>query len=420
MYLSKQVLKITMFIFLIFFTVSAYPQTDDNHRTDDMNFKIIIYGPSDEIFIWWGHAALIVEYEYTDYVYSRVFDWGIFSYEGDNFIKEFIYDRVQYLCRAGLLNIQSYIYEDRDITIYNLDLDRKGKETILSNVENNILPENRYYDYHEFRDNCSTRIRDILDLGTNGQFKAAFDSVTGRLTTRQHVRRFTWAKPFSDWALDFLMGRDLDQKISVWDEMFLPVEIARNIVDFSYIDDLGIERKLVSSVEIINSSKQRQPILNAAFVTWPFVLPFGLIIAAILFYIKNKEHKYKLTCRIILGLSQSLLGLILGALGCLLTIGLFFMNNDYIQQNINFLFVNPLLLIIFPLGIMAAINKPQKINPVKCLSIAWTCVFIACLVTVLLWLVPSFRQQNQSIVALILPISFALSCLPDKILRSLK
>jgi hypothetical protein len=299
--------------------------------------------------------------------------------------------------------------DDRDITIYTLNLERNAKELILCYVEDLVMPDNCYYDYHEFRNNCATGIRDILDLGVHGQLKAAFAGISGRLTIREHVRRFTWSHPFSDWFLGFLMGQDLDQPVTPWEEMFLPVEIARNIVDFKYIDDSGTERKLVSSVQVFNSSKSRQPVLNEPLHTWPFFLTAGLIIGALLFFLNARRNKHPRLCRIINGIIQSLLGLILSASGLVLFIGLFIMNNDYIKQNVNILFVNPLLFVIVPLGILSAIGKPFRINLDRCLRIIWTCVFIAGSFTVFIKALPFFYQQNQSVQGLVLPVAFALS-----------
>jgi hypothetical protein len=154
---------------------------------DDLVFKVAVFGPADEIFIWWGHAALIVEN--TRWNYSRVFDWGIFSYPGDNFLLDFLHNRVQYQCTAGYSDIQTYINEDRDIALYTLDLEREAKNRMLDYAENKTLPENCYYDYHEFRDNCSTGVRDILDLGLGGQLRDAFAAAPGRMSLRRHVRR---------------------------------------------------------------------------------------------------------------------------------------------------------------------------------------------------------------------------------------
>jgi len=383
---------------------------------DDLVFKIAIIGPSDEIFIWWGHAALIVEN--TRWNFSRVFDWGIFTYPSDDFLKDFLNEQVRYKCATGGLYLDEYIDEDRDITVYTLNLDSKAKKIILDYAENNILPENCYYDYHEFRDNCATRIRDIIDMGIDGQFKAAFGNVPGRFSLRQHIQRYTWFRPVSDWFLGFLMGQDLDKKITPWDEMFLPVEIARNIVDFTYTDSGGAERKLVNSVQIFNSSKNRQPILNEPLTTWPFALTAGLIASALIFFIKSIRKKHPRLSRILLGISHSLLGLFLGGCGCVLAFG-FFMNNDYFKQNANILFVNPLLLAIVPLGILYAANKQFRLNPGKCLRVLWTYVFIAVSITVLARALPFFYQQNQSVQGIVLPLALALSGIPRQ-MRKLK
>jgi len=213
------------------------------------------------------------------------------------------------------------------------------------------------------------------------------------------------------------MGRDLDRQITAWDEMFLPVEIARNIADFKYLDDYGAERRLVSFTEISNSSKDRTPVLNRDLVTWPFFLTIGLICAALLLFLDSRRKKY-LRLRVLWGPIQSILGLILGLSGCVLTLGLFFMNNDYIQQNINIFFVNPLLLLIVPLGILCAINNSFLLNTEKCLRVLWSYVFIAGSITMLINILPFLNQQNQSVYGLILPIAFALSGITEKIKRS--
>jgi hypothetical protein len=391
----------------------VFGQNNDPTHPDNLLFKIVIYGPSDDIFIWWGHAALIVEY--TMWGFSRVFDWGVFSYPSygtpnEDFLKDFLNEEVNYKCTSSIESMESYIEEDRDITIYTLNLDSKAKEIILAYANDIVHPDKCYYDYHELRDNCSTRIRDIIDMGTEGKFKAAFDASPGRLSYRQHIRRYTWDKPFSDWFLDFLMGQNLDEKITPWEEMFLPVEVARYIDEFSYTDDTGITRKLVSNIQIINSSKSRQPILNEPITTWPFALAFGLLIATLLFFVVLLGKKFPRSGRIIWGSLQSIFGLFLGCSGYVLVFG-FSMNNDYIQQNANMLFITPPLFVMLPLGILYAANI-WFANIDKCLRIIWTYIFLACALTVLLRLLPFYYQQNQSVQAVILPISFVLSYVP--------
>jgi hypothetical protein len=406
-------------IILIFVLGNIYAQDDPKRYPEDyLLFKIAVIGPSDQIFIWWGHAALIVEY--TQWNFSRVYDWGIFTYPSDSFLKDFIGEKIRYKCTWDVLDLKPYLNEDRDIIVYTLNLDREAKQTILAYADNNVLPDNCYYDYNEFSENCATRIRDIIDMGTGGRLKAAFLKAPGRFSIRQHVRRYTWLRPFSDWFLGFMMGQNFDEKITVWEEMFLPVEIARNIIDFTYTDDSGVERKLVTSAEVINASKNRPPILNEPLTTWPFALTVGLIAAALLFFIKKLGKTQPRAARILLGSGQGLLGLLFGGSGCVLVFGMFFMSNDYFRQNINLLFVNPLLLLITPLGMMVALDKSSRLNPERCLRIIWTCVFIACGFTVLLRALPFFFQQNQSVQGIILPVAFVLGYVPEKAYKKIR
>ena len=405
-----------IFILSLFLALTQASAREDDEQFDDLLLKFAVFGPSDEIFIWWGHAALIVENTKDNFSYA--YDWGIFSYPSDNFIKDFTKGQVQYKFTRGPNNMYDYIREDRDIIIYTLNLDREAKKTILAYADNRALPENRFYDYHEFRDNCSTGVRDIIDLGTGGQFKAAFGDIPGRLSYRQHTQRYTWFRPMSDWFLGFLMGQNLDRSITLWDEMYLPVELAKNIVDFSYIDSSGKNRKLVSSAEILYVSKDRLPVLNKPLTTWPFFLTAGLFIMVLLFLIDNTRKRYPRLSRIIFNSIQFVFGLLLGVSGCVLLFGLL-MDNDYIQQNVNIWFVNPLLLIITPLSVFAAINKPVLIKCRDLLRFIWAYIFIAGNVTQLLGILPFFFQRNQSVCALILPIAFAFSNIPE-IARGLK
>jgi hypothetical protein len=399
-------MKKTVCAFLLFLCAFSL-RAQQNY--EDLTFKLAVFGPSDKIFVWWGHAALIVEN--TRWNFSRVFDWGIFSYPSDNFLWDFVHDRVRYRCRAGAYDLKEYFDEDRDIVVYTLDLDTAGKEAILTYAENKVLPENCYYDYHEFRNNCSTGIRDLIDMGTGGQLKAWAGAAEGRFSLRRQARRFTWHSPVSDWFLDFLMGQSLDGPITVWDEMFLPAEIARNIDGFRFTDNSGVERKLVASAQILNSTKTRNPILQAPLSRFLPSLVLGVCAAGFFVFIAALRKKFPRAGGAAWGISQSVLGLIFGAAGSVLFFGRFFLNNDYIRQNYNLLFINPLLLAMIPLGIMAA-GQGGGCPAEKYLRVLWTYVFIACAFTVLMKALPVFYQRNLPVQALILPLAFALSYAP--------
>jgi hypothetical protein len=406
---KKTAILLTMFL-LLFLPTFLFGQSS---RGDALTLKVAVIGPGDELYFWWGHIGLVVEDRISGT--SRFFDWGVFSFENENFFLNFAFGRLIYTCAVSKTesNFNHFIRTNRDITIYTLDLPSDRKEAVLRFAENNMLPENRDYNYHHFKDNCATRIRDIIDLALDGRFKEEFINERSRFTLRQHVRRHTWFSPFIDWILNFWMGQDIDKPITVWDDMFLPSEIGMRITDYQYRDSYGNERNLVSQVEILNKSVGRPIVLEVPRKQWPrelFVsLVFsGLLVFVYLFYGKKKPKEKFI--EIFFGLTQSFLGLFFGLAGSLLFFLTFFTDHDYAYHNSNVFFVNPLFLAAIPLGLIFAFthNKKKRFIAALLLRAFWICIFLGGLLTMAIKLSPAFYQQNQVTQALVLPIALTM------------
>ena len=408
--------KTTVFLLLVllsFLPLSpAYGQAKDGAasgsgagwRDDAITLKVAVIGPGNELYFWWGHIGLVVEDEITGR--ARFFDWGVFSFENENFFVNFAYGRLIYTCAVtpAELNFNEFIRTNRDVTLYTLDLPDAGKKAILRYAENNMLPENRDYAYHHFKDNCATRIRDILDLGLGGQFKAKFGEAPGRYTLRQHVMRHTWFNPFFDWILNFWMGQDIDRPTTVWEEMFLPSEIALRIKDFQYTDSDGNQRPLVKSVEVVNKSHGRPVVLDKAPVQWPRNLVVSLVFSGLILFVYIRRGRHR-DFKIFIGLLQSLLGLFFGAAGSILFFMTFFTNHDYTYHNSNIIFVNPIFFAAIPLGIILAFTKIDKkyLSAVRISKVFWTYIFLGDLLTMVIKIFPGFYQQNQDTQVLLMP-----------------
>jgi len=393
---------------LLFFSPLSL-DAQSSRRGDTLTLKVALRGPGDELYYWFGHIGLVVEDRITGQ--ERFFDWGVFSFDNDNFFLNFAFGRLLYSCMVSRAesNFTNYIETNRDITLYTLDLAPEKKEEVLRFAENNMLPENRDYYYHQFRDNCATRIRDILDMAVDGQLREEFENTPGRYTYRQHVRRHTWFNPFIDWILNFWMGQNIDQPITVWDEMFLPSEIVRCIKDFHYTDPDGKDRALVSSVDVLYRAKGRPAVLDVPRLQWPRELLASVLFSGVLlaFYFWRKKYK---ACGIFTGLVQSLLGLFFGTAGSLLFFLTFFTNHDYAYHNSNIFFVNPLYYALIPLGLIFAFTRDQKKRFItgRILRVFWTCVVLGVLLTMVIKLSPAFYQQNQVDQALVLPIALTM------------
>jgi len=389
--------------------VAEAAEAQERGRGDYLTVKIAVMGPGDELYLWWGHLGLIVEDRAAGR--SRFYDWGVFSFDNDHFFRNFALGRLLYACGASRAEAvyRAYTASNRDVTVYTLDLDPEAREEVRRFAEWNVLPENRNYYYHHFRDNCATRIRDILDRALGGQFSARYGAAPGRFTLRQHVRRHTWAHPLEDWILNFWMGRGIDQPITVWEEMFLPSEVGARIAEFRYTDAAGRERPLVSAVEKVNVSSGRPAVLDAPHRQWPWELAVGLLLAALCglcgFLL------YKKRWPVPLAIAECLAGLVFGAAGSALFFLAFFTNHDYTYHNLNLLFANPLLLAACPLGLIAAFGKTPagRRRAAAVLRALWSCAACLCALTLAPRLFPGAWQQNQVTVALFLPIAIALA-----------
>ena len=118
-----------------------------------------------------------------------------------------------------------YRYADRTIWVQPLPLDGAQKQQVIASLQHDVLPENRYYAYDHFWDNCTTKIRDILDKATGGALSSMTD-LAGNQTLRDYARQgFVGMKKDSRLSLlitDLAMGRVTDHVPTYYERMFLP------------------------------------------------------------------------------------------------------------------------------------------------------------------------------------------------------
>jgi heme/copper-type cytochrome/quinol oxidase subunit 4 len=403
---KKRILLV--FLFLIVVNIGLFAQ-DDN-----LTVKIAIMGPGDQLYYWWGHIALIIEDSSDDSSY--LFDYGLFSFDSENFFYNFAFGRLLYCCGVSYTerNFNLYKKNNRDITVYTLDLPPEAKIKIRDFVSFNVLPENCDYYYHHFWDNCSTRIRDIIDLALNGEFKKQFENKISNFTLRDHVRRHTYFSPAADWVLNFWMGQVIDTQITVWDDMFLPSEVGKIIENFRRTDADGNEKKLVSSIETVYKAKSHPAALEKPRKQWLYELVFSLVLSlifAFFFFLQTKNIK---AGRALAGVSMSLCGLVFGFAGLTLYFLNLFTNHDYTYQNTNMIFCTPLLLVTVPFGILYALTKNQKKLQVysELLRFIWLLSVLGIFISMLIKILPGFYQDNLTDQMLMLPIALTFTLQP--------
>jgi hypothetical protein len=217
------------------------------------------------------------------------------------------------------------------------------------------------------------------------------------------------------------MGQDIDKPATEKENMFLPSEVGLVLNTFYYKDSEGRDVKLISKEDDVYIDHRKNHPLEKPPLPWSNELIFALVLCAIIFGLKYFSAKKKAGV-IMFGMFQSLFGLFFGIAGSLVFFMSFFSDHDYSFHNMNVIFVNPILLCAVPLGIMFAFgkNKTKHVFYEKFLKVLWTYVFFSGILVIVLKLLPMFFQKNQDTLALVLPPVFALSVLPEILLRILR
>jgi hypothetical protein len=398
----REIFMRKLFLFLLLFTVNVHA-ADKN--TDPITIKIATIGPGEELTTWWGHTALIVDDARRPR--GRFFNYGLFSFEQENFIWNFVRGRLIFWVGASdeQISLKFYKHQNRDITIQELDLPPGKKQEIARFVENNIQPENRFYLYHHYDDNCATRVRDILDRAVDGQFKPYAGAIAAG-TFRYQTRRLTHHTLFWDWLLQFMMGDYIDRPISLWESMFLPTELERALAGFAYRDSTGVEHKLVKSTEVYNKAVNQHTITEVPPAHWPVMLGLGLLIAASGVLLLNAASKERNYMRGLLAVWHWLVGLAFGIPGTVLLLMATLTDHNVTFYNENIFIANPVTL---ALAVFATGYARGREISWKRLRFSWYLLGGSSLLLLLLKLLPWFDQSNELSLVLIVPVNLAMA-----------
>ena len=188
----------------------------------DLRVSLITVGAGPVVYEMFGHNAIRIQDPARGLDVS--YNWGMFDVAQEGFFWRFLLGDWQYWM-AGLSSegmIAHYVASDRGVVEQELDLTPDQRLALLGMAEFNARPENAWYRYQYFLDNCSTRVRDALDIVLDGRLGERFGEVPGE-TFRFHTRRLTADNALVYVSLDFFMGGRGDRPITAWDEMFIPM-----------------------------------------------------------------------------------------------------------------------------------------------------------------------------------------------------
>jgi len=317
--------KIYLF-FLIF--CSAVFQLNAQKLSDKATVSVITCGPGSELYSAFGHSAFRVQ----DPVFQldKIYNYGTFDFNAPNFYLNFAKGKITYqLSTSSFIRfLREYNYENRWVKAQELNLTPADVQKVYDFLENNAKPQNKYYQYDFFYNNCATKIEDIIQniLKDKVHFTTNYikTNKTHRDLIADYTSNFKWAK----FGIDLALGSVIDKKANKKDYNFLPDYIFKTFENATITTENNQTKPLVEKETTVLSSKktiQHYSLFSPANII--FIL--SLLIAFITYsdFKKNKRTK----------IIDFLLYFITGIIGVIVLLLWFATSHTATYRNLNFL-----------------------------------------------------------------------------------
>lgn len=325
---NKPVMLKTILLFILII-ICFNAKSEIPKLTEHSKAVLFTCEPGDELYAGFGHSALWISDLSTGV--DRLYSYGTFDFNTPNFYVKFIRGKLKYMVTVTTVSrfINEYNYRKIGVKGQQLNLKLAERQRLFDLLEENLLPENRFYMYDFFYDNCATRIRDIVEEAVEGEIN--FNTEDQNITLREMLLPFLEHTPWTKFGINLILGLSSDKIATPYEYMYLPdyMEIA---FGNAIIDSGSSSRKLVKSENKYLNSKLE---FKYNILSDPALL-FGalFLLIGLLTFIEIRT-RFKLKW----------LDLILNSIAVLAGLFLFFMwvgtDHSATNQNLNILWLLP-------------------------------------------------------------------------------
>lgn len=210
---------------------------------DNARFSLLTCTSGADLYSIFGHTAIRYEDTIAGVPIDWVYNYGTFDGYDPGFYLKFARGKLDYrLSKTEFAGFQyQYIQEGRGIFSQELLIEPNDKRLLLRALEENYKPENRYYRYDFFYDNCATRVRDML-VKTPKQPVTLTYTYSHSYTFRDAIQRYLDHMPWSDFGIDLALGMPCDREMQKGDACFLPDSLMNELHYATYGDSVLMGR----------------------------------------------------------------------------------------------------------------------------------------------------------------------------------
>lgn len=332
------------------------------------------------------------------------YNWGTFDFAEPGFLGRVLTGNMRYWVDTvpSTLFFDYYRYYDRSITVQRLNLTPEQAARALEFSRWNSRAENKYYQYDYFRDNCSTRVRDVIDLALGGALKRATASTDTDHTYRRESVRLVDDMKLTQFGIDAALGQPSDAPLSVWETMFVPARMQQALADLTVPGPDGAPMRVVLEQRVLYESQRHAERPTTPSLAGPYLLVGILIGAAILGTAIAGERTR--AWEILFRVEATTWAAITGIFGIVILLAWLITAHVFWFRNENLLLLNPLAL--FLAALVPFSGRPRWARP------AAICAVVLAMLAALALIakgIPAFRQENLALILLVLPPHFAVA-----------
>ena len=224
---------------------------------DSVEVSLLTCAPGSEVYSLYGHTAL----RYHDLRTGEdwTFNYGVFNFRKPFFSLRFMIGLTDY--ELGVLPFQlfrqEYMRHGRGVSEQVLDLTPQEKQRLKAALAENYRPENREYRYNFFRDNCTTRARDMVERSIVGEklfypaqqpLKAGGEELP---TLREMIHKYCEGHPWARFFDDLCLGLTADMRMTWREQQFLPEMLMADFSESYVVGNSGETRPLVKDTRTV-------------------------------------------------------------------------------------------------------------------------------------------------------------------------
>lgn len=367
----------------------------------DLEVLLLTIGPGHAIWERWSHNAIWIRDRGAGT--ESAYNWGIFDFEKESFLPRLIRGRMLYELRSYHAPELMDFYESvgRDVWAQDINLTPSQRLELQRLVQANDTDANRSYLYNYYTDNCSTRLRDVLDVVLDGRINRAATALQTGRTLRWHSARVLQSVPWAYWGMHFVVGHGGDRPISAWEEMFLPLRLQHHLEGIRVAGADGASVALLGPRRRMFDREPEAVPQSAPGFAFEYLF-LGLVLAAMLALAARGGAVGNRPARWTFALVGGLWSLAIGIAGTALVLSWFLTDHTVLRFNENALQLSPLSLPLALLIPAAVFGRGSRLA--RHLAVAAAALSVAGMV---LQVIPLFDQVNGVVIALVLPVHIA-------------